>query len=113
MQSISKALGAGVGGALAGSAGVPFMPEGTRPARMPKQRPLTSYWREVHRVLTMAFSTPRARRSVLSLLVHQTSVPFVSSMMGCPTTSLTYISGIRNPLMLNSGMTEKPRAQIC
>lgn len=29
MGSISKALGAGVGGAFAGSAGVPFMPEGT------------------------------------------------------------------------------------
>lgn len=29
MQNISKALGAGVGGALAGSAGVPFMPQGT------------------------------------------------------------------------------------
>ncbi|QRY69164.1 hypothetical protein JVX98_13155 [Ensifer sp. PDNC004] len=29
MGGISKALGAGVGGALAGSAGVPFMPEGT------------------------------------------------------------------------------------
>lgn len=29
MQNISKAIGAGVGGALAGSAGIPFMPEGT------------------------------------------------------------------------------------